>query len=799
MDGSVPASGPLRIDVATSQIDGGQAVGWIDPDRVIGCVAFCEPPGAFERYVLPHIAEARPTGDVARSVPLGVDALVAGLKAAHVRLYRENHSLMKEPKWVRLTAACAEASRVYFVKTQTSWIYMLRAGKVYLVGEQGERAALQASAEALGGQEKLRLQVTSVEVTPDDLVLLVMGDADDPPDQHAIARLFAESQDLKRACDGLVNLLGLQGPSAAVVAFRFSSLLSGTQGGHLDPARGEQVLGEITEMARELMLGAQAPPAGAAPARTPATAPGLIEELAPPVKAKLGSQDETAAHARAANGLAPDRPTPDLGPSVPDVPTPDLGPSVPDVRAPVPAPVAGAAVPSILSPEPEPADPAREGSRVTGAVVGTGVMEATGADPSGAERPEAGAWEAMALREQAAARQRRGGTSALPIILLAVALFLLATILLSGAGWLDIMERARNLLHKTTGQSAIMAPPCLLDATTEPQGAIVSINGERIPGRTPLSGVRVPPGRALVAIHLGAVGAWSDSVDFEAGKSTEVHATFIGDLEVTAYDLTGNPRVWLEGQLTKRPIPASFENLAAGWYRVFFEDDRIPLWERKVLVRDGRTTAMEVNNAIAAGKVLIRVECLRMFPFEGLQPTEGDSVYVDGTLAGLTPLELELSPGLHGVKVLSNGEAHCEVLRLPAGASRFVTPRFGLRERPSFRHLSPGKVVLQGPIPLAVEIHMECGGLRQPELHMPEAAGGPRTIPLVKMDAGRDLYVGKAEVAEVELGHTVSYYFSVITADGDTVVSDLYRLIPVENASELALDPGNNGPRASIE
>ena len=120
------AVGPIRIEVATSQIDGGQAVGWVDPDRVTGCVAFCEPNDAFGRFVLPYLGEAQPGQDEIESLPTGVDALIMGLKAAHLRLYRENHSLMKDPKWVRLTSACADESRVYFVKTQRSWIYLLR-------------------------------------------------------------------------------------------------------------------------------------------------------------------------------------------------------------------------------------------------------------------------------------------------------------------------------------------------------------------------------------------------------------------------------------------------------------------------------------------------------------------------------------------------------------------------------------------------------------------------------------------------------------------------------------------------
>ena len=116
------------------------------------------------------------------NLPVGVAALIGGLKAAHLRLYRENHSLMKEPQWVRVTAACAEENRIYFVKTQASWIYLLRGERAHLLGGDESLRPVDNRDDALGGPEKLRLQVTSLEVTQDDLVLLVVGDAEEPPD-----------------------------------------------------------------------------------------------------------------------------------------------------------------------------------------------------------------------------------------------------------------------------------------------------------------------------------------------------------------------------------------------------------------------------------------------------------------------------------------------------------------------------------------------------------------------------------------------------------------------------------------
>ena len=57
MEASQSAFAPLRIEMATSQIEGGQAIAWADPDRVIGCVAYSTPADAFDRFVRPNLGE----------------------------------------------------------------------------------------------------------------------------------------------------------------------------------------------------------------------------------------------------------------------------------------------------------------------------------------------------------------------------------------------------------------------------------------------------------------------------------------------------------------------------------------------------------------------------------------------------------------------------------------------------------------------------------------------------------------------------------------------------------------------
>jgi hypothetical protein len=240
----------------------------------------------------------------------------------------------------------------------------------------------------------------------------------------------------------------------------------------------------------------------------------------------------------------------------------------------------------------------------------------------------------------------------------------------------------------------------------------------------------------------------------------------------------------------KQSLPASFAQLPAGWHRLFFEDDRLPLWERKVLVRSGEVTRIDINNAFEATRALVRVESLHLLPAEGLRQVIGvDSVFVDRSFAGLAPIELEVVPGYHAVRVAGGGESQCTVLELPAGSSQVVAPSFGQQAHPSFRHQPPAQANALEPVRLAVEIRHPSGGLRQPQLLLPDGFGGPRALPLVQTDSPPDVYVGVLPVTPAMVGRTVQYYFSVVTREGEEAVSELFAITPVPEASDLSAVP----------
>ncbi len=728
MSEALDVNGPLRIEVSSSQIDGGQAIGWVDPARVLGSVAFSEPQSVFDRFVLPHLDNPESAEDNIEQLPGVVSALINGLKSIHLRLYRENHTLMKDPKWVRLTAAYADESRIYFIKSQTAWIYLLRNNRAFLIGEaqQAQIKDLSKSA-ALGGKDKLQIQVTSLEVQENDLILLVTGESALPPDLHAVTNLFSNSVDLKRACDGLVNLLGLQGGSAAVVAFRYTPLLQGVSNKKMDLVAGEEFLGEITEWARILSPEDNTP----------------LNENPPADKA-----DEDIASAE-----------------LPDIPWNHKPDETSDDTLDETA--ANSPFESENDTGEKPEEPADYPDNITQA-------DSVPAFPvTDTERQ----------KRQSRFSSLKSARSTIIWVVIAIALLALASIMLSGVGWPGFLEDVKTIL--SSNNSGAMNDFYLLDVTSEPPGAIVAIDGEKIPGRTPITRLHVPQGKHLISLHLGVAGVWSDSLDYKAGEHQSVHADFIGSLAIQAKDLTNNPKAWLAGQTDKVDLPAVFAELPSGWYRVFFEDDNIPLWERKILVRNGTTSSVEINNVFSTDKVLLYIEGLKISDLGRLRPSLGDSVFLNRKFVGLTPIESEISPGLYGVRVTHAGESYQEILRLSAGTSRFVTPQFGLRHFPSFTHVEPGRVVLQGPVFLAMEIHSKQTGLRHPMLHLPDTPNGPQAISMTEIDSGQNLYVGRIEPTTVRLDTEVPYYFSITTPAGEEAVSELYRFEPVNNSSSL--------------
>jgi hypothetical protein len=274
---------PLRIEMATSEIEGSGAVAWADPDRILGVVAEGEPPGAFERFLLPHLLS--PEGlpeEEAPTLPEPARILLAAAKETHRRLYRENRSVLKDPHRIRFLGATVEGRQLHLMGCGGGWAFVIRGGRAHplSLGEEGAETPL-------GGERELRLGVLTLDLEPDDQVVLLMGGRGDAPDLRAVANAFGRTQDLKRGCDGLVNLMGLQESAAAAVALRLRRVTVPATPAPGSLA-GEEVLKDLMAEATTMAVSVPAPEPADATTESPRD-PGPMAPRPEPGRTRDGS------------------------------------------------------------------------------------------------------------------------------------------------------------------------------------------------------------------------------------------------------------------------------------------------------------------------------------------------------------------------------------------------------------------------------------------------------------------------------------------------------------------------------
>lgn len=351
--------GPVRIELATSEIEGGGCRTWADPTQVLAVVSRSEPDDAFGRFVESRLHDlasevgepggtAGPAPGSAPGLPPVVQTLIARLQGVHARLYRENRSLMKDPCSVQITCALAEEERVYFVRTAPSWVGLLRDGKAYSASPAAEPDRIWGP---LGRAESLNLEVTSLEVRPGDTMVLLSAETEIPPDLHAVRNLFHQTPDLKRACDGLVNLQGLISASAGAVAMRFLPVEAAPEAERENPLAGLTAdFGD--EFPGRILFTRDPAPSAAEPPPTPAADVSILPPPpAPALPPFLMAADAQEAPARV---LPPFLMTADAQAEPAPVLPPTMAADVQAVPEPVPPPVIRADVQAVPEPAPPP-------------------------------------------------------------------------------------------------------------------------------------------------------------------------------------------------------------------------------------------------------------------------------------------------------------------------------------------------------------------------------------------------------------------------------------------------------------
>lgn len=765
-------AGPVRIELATSELEGGRYRAWADPGRVLTVLAVSTPEDTFAKTVEPRLRELELVDDGREDpdgAPPALHGLLGKLREAHARLWRENRSLMREARAVEVSCALAEEDRVYFVKGAPAWFCLLRNGQAHPVG--GPPTEGKVAGAALGRSERLELEVTSLAVRPGDTVVVFACESELAPDLRAVENLFQRTPDLKRACDGLVNLLGLQAQGACAVALRFVPVAAGPGGSRPNP------LDDLAD----------------------AWNPGLGEgahAASPPVSQPTASLVPSPA--------SPSSPPLALPSARPLAPLPSPPPASPPARPLAPPSVSSTAPPlpadATLPPVPNAGGPGDEDFPGLDELFATLDKHGVGGGDSARPKPQAEPAEnvpalvGVGLHPGDDDQPRtRMGPKAWVALLSALVLAMVALVALprsTGRGGrpADWMEQAWRGGKGLGGTGVLMVAP-------EPAARAVLVDGRPVAGATPARVDSVSSGRHRVTLDLGPCGMWEDEYTVRTGELLQVAPRLSGSVAVRASDAAAGGRAWVQGR-EKVPVPAVFDSLPCGWNRMFYEDDRMPMWDRLVLVKPGKATRLLVPNDDRSGQGAVRVEAMRMQGQEGLVESEGDTVRVDGRVAGATPLDVPLAPGLHSVRVGPEGAgAYAEVFEVKAGGVRSVLARLGEGDLPALRHVAPGHVLVRGPILLTVAVSGTTAEWLTPTLHVPGLAPGLREVPMSPVEGGEGVFVGVVNPETVPLGRELRYYFTMSGPYGQMACSDVFRLYP-EDQWARSLPGGRMSPVA---
>jgi hypothetical protein len=228
----------------------------------------------------------------------------------------------------------------------------------------------------------------------------------------------------------------------------------------------------------------------------------------------------------------------------------------------------------------------------------------------------------------------------------------------------------------TTSVHAVLdpVPPVVVNGTIEvtssPTGAGVSLDG-MYRGTTPLVIPDVSNGIHTLRLEESGYIPWEEPVIVTAGETTYVHATLTtvppATGSVTVQSDPDGANVYLDGGL-QGLTPVAITGVSPGPHIVRIEKTGYLPYQKDITVTAGSTTI--VSAALApvppptTGSVNVQSE------------PDGANVYLDGALAGITPLLVSnLTPGNHVVIIELTGYESYENTSVPvmAGATTLVS------------------------------------------------------------------------------------------------------------------------------
>jgi hypothetical protein len=203
---------------------------------------------------------------------------------------------------------------------------------------------------------------------------------------------------------------------------------------------------------------------------------------------------------------------------------------------------------------------------------------------------------------------------------------------------------------------------------------------------------------------------------------------------------------------------------------------------------DGATAPDGVQ--VPPGKALLVIQS-RHFAGDGFDEAEGDSIWVDRTFMGQTPLEASLAAGVHSVRVTTrDGRTQTRIVDVPGDAARVVRVDFGDEARLSLRPTSYLEVEAGQPVMMSVLVD-EAGFSRAEQLtcyYRVNAKGAFQARRMSRAQDGFPYWVASLPGSETASG-SLEYYFEARDADGVEIVSEIF-----DADFERTTDGGRSAP-----
>jgi hypothetical protein len=328
-----------------------------------------------------------------------------------------------------------------------------------------------------------------------------------------------------------------------------------------------------------------------------------------------------------------------------------------------------------------------------------------------------------------------------------------------------------------TSPKAAAVAPTTMEILSDPPGAVVRLNGEPLPGRTPLSGIAVDPGVQRVDLDWGAGGTWSDTVEVAAGARLTLHPAIYGSI---AFRSSENDRVldvYVDGAYAG-VTPLSLDRVTVGRHLIRFGGPGLTMTAQEIdVLRDVHVELVGNAGPVPApGKLTITSAILGD---EGFQPGKNDPIWIDGTARGATPYTASLSPGMHSVRVVRRDfPAQVTVIEVKPGNEHFVSAEFGARSGEPLRFTPPENLSRSQPTPLTISLPGDAADAEHSVWLYAAAPGGSfqaRAMTPLTEDSRAYAALAPDEVLRND-SKQIRVYFKATAPGGHEIYSEIYTI-----------------------